>query len=201
MDETVLIQKSQQGDMDAFEQLVLLYEKKVYTIAYKYMGNNEDASDMAQEALIKAYQSIGSFRGEAAFGTWLGRITANKCLDVLRKRQRVQVTSLDDEVELEEGSVKKELASEAATPEEHTVQQETVQYVQDMIGQMREEYRIVLVLRELEGHSYEEIASMLSCSLGTVKSRISRARNYLKEQILADKKMEGSRNSARRKKE
>lgn len=145
MDETVLIQKSQQGDMDAFEQLVLLYEKKVYTIAYKYMGNHEDASDMAQEALIKAYQSIGSFRGEAAFGTWLGRITANKCLDVLRKRQRVQVTSLDDEVELEEGSVKKELASEAATPEEHTVQQETVQYVQDMIGQMREEYRIVLV--------------------------------------------------------
>ena len=201
MDETVLIQKSQQGDMDAFEQLVLLYEKKVYTIAYKYMGNHEDASDMAQEALIKAYQSIGSFRGEAAFGTWLGRITANKCLDVLRKRQRVQVTSLDDEVELEEGSVKKELASEAVTPEEHTVQQETVQYVQDMIGQMREEYRIVLVLRELEGHSYEEIASMLSCSLGTVKSRISRARNYLKEQILADKKMEGSRNSARRKKE
>ena len=201
MDETVLIQKSQQGDMDAFEQLVLLYEKKVYTIAYKYMGNHEDASDMAQEALIKAYQSIGSFRGEAAFGTWLGRITANKCLDVLRKRQRVQVTSLDDEVELEEGSVKKELASEATTPEEHTVQQETVQYVQDMIGQMREEYRIVLVLRELEGHSYEEIASMLSCSLGTVKSRISRARNYLKEQILADKKMEGSRNSARRKKE
>ena len=87
MDETVLIQKSQQGDMDAFEQLVLLYEKKVYTIAYKYMGNHEDASDMAQEALIKAYQSIGSFRGEAAFGTWLGRITANKCLDVLRKRQ------------------------------------------------------------------------------------------------------------------
>lgn len=72
MDETVLIQKSQQGDMDAFEQLVLLYEKKVYTIAYKYMGNHEDASDMAQEALIKAYQSIGSFRGEAAFGTWLG---------------------------------------------------------------------------------------------------------------------------------
>lgn len=201
MDETVLIQKSQQGDMDAFEQLVLLYEKKVYTIAYKYMGNHEDASDMAQEALIKAYQSIGSFRGEAAFGTWLGRITANKCLDVLRKRQRVQVTSLDDEVELEEGSVKKELAFEAATPEEYTVQQETVQYVQDMIGQMREEYRIVLVLRELEGHSYEEIASMLSCSLGTVKSRISRARNYLKEQILADKKMEGSRNSARRKKE
>lgn len=196
MDETVLIQKSQQGDMDAFEQLLLRYEKKVYTIAYKYMGNPEDASDAAQEAMIKAYQSIGSFRGEASFGTWIGRITANKCLDELRKRKRIQVTSLDAEVELEEGSVQKEIAAEDATPEEHTIQQETVQYVQHILNQMREEYRIVLVLRELEGHSYEEIASMLSCSLGTVKSRISRARNYLKEQITADHKREGSRNSA-----
>lgn len=198
MDETVLIQKSQQGDMDAFEQLLLRYEKKVYTIAYKYMGNHEDASDLAQEALIKAYQSIGSFRGESSFGTWLGRITANKCLDELRRRKRIQVTSLDDEVELEEGSVQKELAAPGDTPEEHTMRQETVQYVQSMLNSMREEYRMVLVLRELEGYSYEEIAQQLSCSLGTVKSRISRARNYLKEQILADKKEKGSQNRAGR---
>jgi len=198
VDETVLIQKSQQGDMDAFEQLLLRYEKKVYTIAYKYMGNHEDASDLAQEALIKAYQSIGSFRGESSFGTWLGRITANKCLDELRRRKRIQVTSLDDEVELEEGSVQKELAAPGDTPEEHTMRQETVQYVQSMLNSMREEYRMVLVLRELEGYSYEEIAQQLSCSLGTVKSRISRARNYLKEQILADKKEKGSQNRAGR---
>lgn len=198
MDETVLIQKSRQGDLEAFEQLLMMYEKKVYTIAYKYMGNAEDANDMAQETLIKVYQSIGNFRGEASFGTWIGKITANRCLDELRKRKRIQVTSLDEEVALEEGSVRKELAAEIDTPEEHTIRQETVRYIQSMIGQMREEYRIVLVLRELEGHSYEEIAQMLSCSLGTVKSRISRARNYLKEQILADRKKEGSRNGARR---
>ena len=96
--------------------------------------------------------------------------------------------------------MQKEIAAETATPEEHTIKQETVQYVQSMIGQMREEYRIVLVLRELDGHSYEEIAQMLSCSLGTVKSRISRARNYLKEQILADRKQERSRDSAERQK-
>lgn len=198
MDETVLIQKSQQGDMDAFEQLLLQYEKKVYTIAYKYMGNHEDASDLAQEALIRAYQSIGSFRGEASFGTWLGRITANRCLDELRRRKRLQVTSLDDEVELEEGSVQRELAAPEDTPEEHAVRQETVQYVQSMLNTMREEYRMVLVLRELEGYSYEEIAQQLSCSLGTVKSRISRARNYLKAQILADHKEKGSQNRAGR---
>ena len=178
MDETILIQKSQRGDMDAFEQLLLRYEKKVYTIAYKYMGNAEDASDLAQEALIKAYQSIGTFRGESSFGTWIGRITANKCL------------------ELVEGSVQKEIVSERDTPEQHTIRQETVHYVQQKLQQMKEEYRMVLVLRELEGHSYEDIADMLNCSLGTVKSRISRARNYLKELVLADQHKEGSQNGA-----
>lgn len=196
MDETILIQKSQQGDMDAFEQLLLRYEKKVYTIAYKYMGNAEDASDLAQEALIKAYQSIGTFRGESSFATWIGRITANRCLDELRKRKRLQTTSLDEELELEEGSVQKEIASEKDTPEQHTIRQETVQYVQQKLAQMRDEYRLVLVLRELEGHSYEDIAEMLNCSLGTVKSRISRARNYLKELVLADRQKERGQNGA-----
>jgi RNA polymerase sigma-70 factor (ECF subfamily) len=196
VDETILIQKSQRGDMDAFEQLLLRYEKKVYTIAYKYMGNAEDASDLAQEALIKAYQSIGTFRGESSFGTWIGRITANKCLDELRKRKELQTTSLDEELELEEGSVQKEIVSERDTPEQHTIRQETVHYVQQKLQQMKEEYRMVLVLRELEGHSYEDIADMLNCSLGTVKSRISRARNYLKELVLADQHKEGSQNGA-----
>ena len=196
MDETILIQKSQRGDMDAFEQLLLRYEKKVYTIAYKYMGNAEATSDLAQEALIKAYQSIGTFRGESSFGTWIGRITANKCLDELRKRKKMQTTSLDEEVNLEEGSVQKEIASEADTPEQHTIRQETVHYVQQKLNQMKEEYRMVLVLRELEGHSYEDIADMLNCSLGTVKSRISRARNYLKELVLADQQKERSQNGA-----
>ena len=190
MTEAELIQQSCAGSIDAFEQLILLYEKRVYTIAYKYMGNHEDANDMAQEALIKAYQSIGSFRGEAAFGTWLGKITANRCLDELRKRKKLQTTSLEDTLELEEGSVKKELESPAATPEEHAVQRETAAYMQMLIGKLKEEYRTVIVLREIEGYSYEDIADMLSCSVGTVKSRISRARQYLRECILADRMLE-----------
>lgn len=190
--EAELIQQSCAGNMDAFEQLILQYERRVYTIAYKYMGNHEDASDMAQEAIIKAYQSIGSFRGDAAFGTWLGKITANQCLDELRKRKKQQTTSLEDTLELEEGSVKKEIESPAATPEEHAIRQETVSYMQMLIGELKEEYRAVVILRELEGYSYEEIADILSCSLGTVKSRISRARLYLKERILADRMAERS---------
>ena len=190
MTEAELIQQSCAGSIDAFEQLILLYEKRVYTIAYKYMGNHEDASDMAQEALIKAYQSIGSFRGEAAFDTWLGKITANRCLDELRKRKKLQTTSLEDTLELEEGSVKKELESPAVTPEEHAVQQETAAYMQMLIGELKEEYRVAIVLREMDGYSYEAIADSLSCSVGTVKSRISRARQYLRERILADRMLE-----------
>lgn len=190
MTEAELIQQSCAGSIDAFEQLILLYEKRVYTIAYKYMGNHEDANDMAQEALIKAYQSIGSFRGEAAFGTWLGKITANRCLDELRKRKKLQTTSLEDTLELEEGSVKKELESFAVTPEEHAVQQETAAYMQMLIGELKEEYRVAIVLREMDGYSYEAIADSLSCSVGTVKSRISRARQYLRERILADRMLE-----------
>lgn len=190
MTEAELIQQSCAGSIDAFEQLILLYEKRVYTIAYKYMGNHEDANDMAQEALIKAYQSIGSFRGEAAFGTWLGKITANRCLDELRKRKKLQTTSLEDTLELEEGCVKKELESPAVTPEEHAVQQETAAYMQMLIGELKEEYRVAIVLREMDGYSYEAIADSLSCSVGTVKSRISRARQYLRERILADRMLE-----------
>lgn len=190
--ETELIQKSRQGDMDAFEQLILRYEKRIYAIAYKYMGNHEDASDMAQEALIKAYQSISTFRGDAAFGTWLGKIAANRCLDELRKRKHMQLASLDDTLELEEGSVQKELECTEVTPEEHVVKQETAEYIQQLLDDLKDEYRIVIVLRELEGYSYDEIADLLSCSLGTVKSRISRARQYLKERIMSDKIMERS---------
>lgn len=195
--EPELIRKCQQGDMDAFEQLILGYEKRIYAIAYKYMGNHEDASDMAQEALIKAYQSIGSFRGDAAFGTWLGKITANRCLDELRKRKNVQMTSLEETLDLEEGSVKKEIESPAAGPEEHAIEQETAGYMQRLIAELKEEYRVVIILRELDGHSYEEIAEMLSCSLGTVKSRISRARQYLKERIMQDRTLERREHSVR----
>lgn len=198
MTEAELIQKSRQGDMDAFEQLILRYEKRIYAIAYKYMGNHEDAGDMAQDALLKAYQSIGSFRGDAAFGTWLGKITANRCLDELRKRKHLQITSLDDTLELEEGSVQKEIESQVATPEEHAIEQETAAYMQQLIHELKEEYRVVIILRELEGHSYEAIAEMLSCSLGTVKSRISRGRQYLKDRIINDRMVERSETGVRK---
>lgn len=183
-----LIAQSQQGNMEAFEQLVIKYERKVYTIAYKYMGNHEDASDLAQEAFIKAYQSIGSFRQEAGFGTWIGRITANKCLDELRRRKRQPHSSLDEELELEDHQVKLQLKDPNPSPLEETERKETAAYLQNLINELKPEYKEVILLREFEGLSYEEIAQILNCSLGTIKSRISRARNYLKERIIQEGK-------------
>ena len=188
MQESELIKKAKKGDIAAFEELVRLHEKKVYTIAYKYMGNYEDAGDITQETFIKAYQVIETFRGEASFGTWVYRIAANKALDELRKRKKFQITSLEEEIELEAGSVSKEIAAEDATPEEYYLQQETGQYLQQLLNEMREEYKVVIIMREVEGRTYEEMAKALDCSLGTVKSRLSRARNHLKEKIMQDRR-------------
>ena len=184
LQESELINKAKNGDIAAFEELMRLHEKKVYTIAYKYMGNYEDAGDITQETFIKAYQVINTFREEASFGTWVSRIAANKALDELRKRKRFQTTSLEEEIELEAGSISKEIATEDATPEEQYLQQETGAYLQSLLDEMREEYKVVIIMREVEGRTYEEIAEALACSLGTVKSRLSRARNYLKEKIM-----------------
>ncbi|MBR6755354.1 MAG: sigma-70 family RNA polymerase sigma factor [Peptococcaceae bacterium] len=188
MQESELIKKAKKGDIAAFEELVRLHEKKVYTIAYKYMGNYEDAGDITQETFIKAYQVIETFRGEASFGTWVYRIAANKALDELRKRKKFQITSLEEEIELEAGSVSKEIAAEDVTPEEYYLQQETGQYLQQLLNEMREEYKVVIIMREVEGRTYEEMAKALDCSLGTVKSRLSRARNHLKEKIMQDRR-------------
>lgn len=191
LEDNVLIAQSQQGDMMAFEQLIQKYERKIYTIAYKYMGNHEDANDLAQEAFIKAYQAIGTFRADAAFSTWLGRITANKCLDELRRRKRQKIVSLDEMVEGEENAFPKELKDPKPTPAEETERQETAAHLQMLINRLQPDYQEVIILREIEGYSYEEIAERQQCSLGTVKSRISRARKLLKEWITAEKEVKG----------
>lgn len=183
LQEEELIKRSKKGDLFAFEELLRMYEKKVYAIAYRYMGNREDAMDMAQEAFLKAYQAIGSFRGESAFGTWVGRIVSNKCLDELRRRRNINITSFEEEVELEEGSLRKEVAAPDASPEEQYLQQEKAEYLQRLIDDMRPDYKAVIIMREVEGRTYDEIAAEMNCSLGTIKSRLSRARNYLKERI------------------
>ncbi len=178
-----LVIRSQNGDMYAFEELVCRYERKIYTVAYRLVGNHDDANDIAQEAFLRAFQSIKSFRGEASFLTWIYRITTNLCRDELRKKYRISYESLDEKITLQEGEVTKQVPSNYPDPAELFEKKELQEKIQDLIDALSPEFRLALVLRDIQGFSYDEIAEQLECSLGTVKSRINRARKYLKEKL------------------
>lgn len=180
-----LIKRSLQGETQAFEELVLQYQDKVYALAYRYMGNEEDAYDMSQEAFIKAYRSLRSFKGNASFGTWIYRVASNVCLDELRRRKRKIVPlSLDEPLATQEGDeVDKEIADPTPTLDILYEQKEFSQYIQNLLDQMKPEHKTVVILRDIMELSYEEIASVLDCSIGTVKSRLSRARMVFKKKF------------------
>lgn len=183
--EEVLVDRSKRGDVAAFEELISQYEKKVYNLAYRLTGNYDDASDVAQEAFLRAFGRIREFRGDSSFATWLFRIVSNACLDELRKRRRQRVTSLDEPVSTEEGDMQRQVADSGDGPEQSLERQEIRRAVQESINSLDEEFRMVVILRDIQGHSYEEIAMILDLSLGTVKSRLNRARHALKEKLIS----------------
>ncbi len=180
-----LVDKSQAGDLQAFEELVCRYERKIYTLAYRMTGNYHDANDLAQEAFLRAFQAIKGFRGDSSFSTWLCRIAANVCRDELKKRYRTPVDYLDEEISFGEQEVKKQVPVDEPGPAELYEKHELQRELQALIDTLTPEYRVAIILRDIQGLSYEEIAEQLECSLGTVKSRISRARSFLKEKILS----------------
>lgn len=184
IDVRLLIRQAQAGDKKAFEELVIIYQDKVYTLSYYLAGNHSDAQDLAQEVFLKAYSSLRSFRLESDLGTWLHRITVNTWSNM--RRSRNQVLSLDDPLQTEDGEMDRPLADGDPTsdPAVALEEKEVQVMVQHAIRSLPEEYRAVLVLREMEGYTYEEIAGIMGCSLGTVKSRLNRARRALKEKIL-----------------
>jgi RNA polymerase sigma-70 factor (ECF subfamily) len=181
--EKLLVKKSQSGDVESFELLISSYDKRAYNIAYRIMGNEEDAKDMAQEALLRVFRSIKDFKGQSSFSTWLYRIVTNVCLDELRRRKNEKYVSMDSTIQTEDGELHMELCSDKETPESAYERTEQKELIMNAIRNLNEEYRSVIVLRDIQGFSYEEISSMLDCSLGTVKSRINRARTMLRERL------------------
>lgn len=179
-----LIRKAKQGDMHAFEELILKHEKIVYNLALRMMNHSEDAKDISQEVFLKAYRSLPNFDERSAFSTWIYRITHNTCIDEMRKRKGKQNYSLEEELENEEGSMQRQIADEGDTPEESLLREEQKSEILQALDSLSEEHKAAIVLRDVKGFSYEEIAEILEVSLGTVKSRISRARNQLKNEIL-----------------
>ncbi|OAT79795.1 RNA polymerase subunit sigma-24 [Desulfotomaculum copahuensis] len=186
MDEvTELVNRSQHGDRLAFEQLVLMYQTRVYSLSYQLAGNHADAQDLAQEVFIRAYHGLKSFRREADFGTWLHRIAVNIWLNVKRRRDRATVVSLDEPVQTNEGEVAREVAASAGDPLEALEEKEFRGLVGKALNELTAEHKAVLVLREIEGCSYDEIAGIMDCSVGTVRSRLNRARETLKKKVAA----------------
>jgi len=179
-----LVDLFKKGKQDVFTQLLGRYEKKVYNLAYRMLSNREDARDITQEAFIKAYFALPNFRGDSAFSTWLYRIATNLCLDVLRQRKNKIAFSLDEPLQTEEGAVERQLPTCEEGPEEIVEQREFRRLVQQTIDTLPTEQRLVLVLREFQELTYEEISATLECSLGTVKSRLSRARSALRKKLL-----------------
>ena len=176
--EKKIIEKVLGGDANAFEELVLRYEKTVYNLALRMVGDRDDAFDMTQEAFIKAYGSLSSFRGDSKFSVWIYRITTNVCLDFLRSKSRKQQVSLtvsDDDDE----DAQLDIPDPSSAPEQQLMQKMSMQSVEEGLKTLPDKQRQILVMRELGGMSYAEIGKALSIEEGTVKSRIFRARKRL----------------------
>lgn len=176
--EKKIIEKVLGGDANAFEELVLKYEKTVYNLALRMVGDRDDASDMTQEAFIKAYGSLSSFRGDSKFSVWIYRIATNVCLDFLRSKSRKQQVSLtvsDDDDE----DAQLDIPDPKADPEQQLIKKISMQSVEEGLKTLPDKQRQILVMRELGGMSYAEIGAALSLEEGTVKSRIFRARKRL----------------------
>lgn len=178
-----LIEKAQRDGLDAFGELVLAYQDRVYSHCYYLAGNPEDAQDLAQDVFVQAFKGIRSFRNDADFGTWLHRIAVNLWINFCRRNKKVVTLSLDEPLSVQEGEVSRELAATEDSPLEQVERKEFDAMVGTALKRLLPEFRNVLILREIEGYNYDEIAAMLDCSLGTVKSRISRGRKALKVEL------------------
>lgn len=186
MQEELLVKQSLNGSHEAFEQLVLLYEKSIYNIAYHYLLDREWALDMTQETFLQAYKSLAGLKDQASFGAWIKRICRNKCMDHLRKSKENAV-SLEEMMEGENGGT--HIPATDPTPEKSLAQQEDMRRLEEILRKLPHEYKEVLILRAFEEYSYDEIAKALDISVGTVKSRLFRAKKLLKEQFSSDERM------------
>ncbi|MCK5533996.1 sigma-70 family RNA polymerase sigma factor [bacterium] len=183
-DKQFLIKKSQAGDLLAFEELVKRYEKKIYNLACRIMGNQEEASDILQETFLQAFRKLASFRGEADFSTWLYRIAVNLCFMKKRKGKKMKVFSLDAPILTDTGDLKKEIPDNwSKNPLASLENKELKEYLNKAINQLSPEYKTVFILRDVDKLSNTQVAKILKLSLSAVKSRVHRARSFLRHKI------------------
>ena len=190
MDDKQLVQQAAAGDAAAFETLVERYQQQVYHLALRMVNNEADAQDLAQEAFIRAWRGLGSFQFTSQFSTWLYRLTSNICIDFLRAQKRRKVVSLtmlrDDE------DSQWDLPDDDPLPEQQMIAREERQALERAFAALDPEFRQILTLRIVNGCSYQQISQILGIAEGTVKSRISRAREQLRKKMAANGNISGS---------
>ncbi len=182
MDEQALIASARAGNQHAFNLLVRVYQDMAYNVAYRVLGQPEAAADATQDAFLAAYRALSVFRG-GSFKAWLLRIVTNACYDQLRRQKRRPQTSLEDLVE--DPDYSPSLTDRNESPEEALLNAELAHAIEAAIARLPFDQRIVLVLSDVQGLSYEEIAAATDASLGTVKSRLSRARARLRDYLVS----------------
>ncbi len=170
-DERNLINRSRSGEIEAFDLLVRLHQDRIYNLAYRITGNREDASDAAQDAFVRAYQALPRYREDATFSTWLYRIATNAALDLVRRRPALPPVELSAEYRAPDD------------PEAAANRREVTRRVHAALGHLTVEYRTAVVLRDLQGLAYGEIARILQVPLGTVRSRLARGREAMRAQL------------------
>ena len=179
LQDELLIRRAQRGDADAFEQLLLEHQKNVYNLCYRMAGNPDDAMDLSQETFLRAWRCLDQYQFASAFSTWLYRLCSNICIDFLRRRRRQQTVPLTfEDADGEEQTYA--VPDPAPLPEEQVELKLTRETLAAAMAQLLPEHRAVLQLRVVNEMSYEQIADVLDIQIGTVKSRLSRARNQLK---------------------
>jgi len=181
----ILVKRSQKGDHISFEALVKRYEKKIYNLAYRIMGNKEDASDVLQETFLQAFKNLASFKGKAKFSTWIYRIAVNICLMRKRKEKKMLTFSLDVPIlTKEEDEIRRDLSEDwSKNPLATLENKELRKTLSNAVDLLPEEYRTVFLLKGLNGLSNQDVARVLRISLPAVKSRLHRARLFLRDKL------------------
>ncbi len=188
-DDEMLIQRSQKGDRSAFDMLVHKHEARAYQYAFRLTRDPEDASDIVSEAFVRVYNALQNFKGQASFGTWLYRILTNCFLDMRKKERNRPVSSLESVLRTPEGEVERQVEDPGPTPLESTERKERARSIEFAVSQLAEYQRAMIVMYHAESMSYEEISAVLDLPIGTVKSRLNRARISLRELLMKDEEL------------
>lgn len=186
MEDNEIIDRFLSGETDYFDELILKYKDMVFNLCFQMLRDYEESLDLSQDIFVKLYHSIKDYRKQAKFSTYLYRITVNFCKNKLKFLERVRkknAFSLDDPIKTDNGEIKREVADTNPTPREVLAQKEKLKKITDAISSLKMEYKEIIILREMENLAYEEIARILNVGIGTVKSRLNRARMALRDKL------------------